>query len=126
GPRQKQDATRVSGWRLQRQLPETSGGGKAGCMQNIHDASSVAMLARHHELRPGEQITGTVQRLPQHGAFRGNSLLLRLDDGELVALEATAKRGFTTLERELERQAVLPGRRIRITFVGWREARTSQ
>jgi hypothetical protein len=87
-------------------------------------AAADARLARHHDLQPGESITGTVDRLPEHGAYRGNSLLLRLGDGELVALEATAKRGFYVLEREIEQQAIQPGSRVRISFLGWREARS--
>jgi hypothetical protein len=80
---------------------------------------AAAKLARHYDLRAGEQVTGIVVRLPQHGAYLGNSLLLGLDGGDLVALEATAKRGYTVFERELQRAAVRTGDQIRITFVRW-------
>jgi hypothetical protein len=93
-------------------------------MLNIPHAEDDARLARHHDLQPGECITGVVHRLPEHGAFRGNSLLLRVEGGELVAVEATAKRGFYVLEREIERQAISPGSRVRIDFLGWREAQS--
>ena len=81
-----------------------------------------AVLAQHQELRPGEAAAGIVCRLPEHGTYRGNSLLLRLDDGALIALEATAKRGYAGLARELERLHVQPGDHIRIAFTEWRRA----
>jgi hypothetical protein len=82
-------------------------------------------VARHHDLRPGETLVGTVLRLPEHGGFRGNSVILRLDSGETIAIPATSKRGALTIERALERLGISSGDRIKITFVGWRESRST-
>jgi hypothetical protein len=90
-------------------------------METVTDHA--ALIARPLELRPGEQVTGTVKRLTERGAYRGNSLLVELDGGELVAIEATAKRGFGVLGRELERAAVRAGGRVRIDFLDWRTSR---
>jgi len=73
---------------------------------------------RKVELREGESITGTVVRLPQHGAFHGTSVFLELDDGEVVALPASASKGHTVLERL--RGDVRVGDRVAITYHGRR------
>ena len=73
---------------------------------------------RRVELRDGETLVGTVARLPRDGAFNGGSVFLELDDGEIVAIHATAKKGHTVLERLLGDVRV--GDRVAITYHGRR------
>jgi hypothetical protein len=70
------------------------------------------------ELREGERLTGVVLALPTPGAFDGNRLVLKLSNG-CVSVPATARRGWTVLERELAKARV--GDTIIVHFVGWRE-----
>jgi hypothetical protein len=71
------------------------------------------------ELEDGETIVGIVVFVPRSGAFQGNRLFLKTDGGT-VGFDATSRRGHTVLERELERQTVKPGDRVRITRHGFR------
>jgi hypothetical protein len=47
-------------------------------------------------------------------------VLLWADDGSLLAIPATAKRGHTVLARELERHRAHAGDQVTITHAGWR------
>ena len=73
---------------------------------------------RRVELRDGEALVGTVVRMPRDGAFSGGSVFLERDDGEVVAIPATAKKGHTVLERLLREVSV--GDEVDITYRGRR------
>ena len=69
--------------------------------------------ARRYELIPGEIISGRVVRLPAAGVYHGNRLFVETAGGYL-AVPATAKAGWTLLERALAQQ------QISITYAGMR------
>jgi hypothetical protein len=71
-----------------------------------------------HELSEGETIVGTILRLPTPGAFCGSRLFIGNYPDEVLGIPATAKKGHTVLERELE--GYQPGDRISVTYDGWR------
>jgi len=64
-------------------------------------------------------VEGIVVRMPEPGAPAGNYILLRQGSGCELSIAATARRGHTVLERELERQRVRVGDRLRVEFRGW-------
>ena len=74
---------------------------------------------RKYEPAEGERLTGRIVRLPHAGAHHGTRLLLRLNTGDVVGIPATAKRGWTVLERSLA--GVQVGDTVEISFLGWRE-----
>jgi hypothetical protein len=57
-------------------------------------------------------IEGLVVRLPAPGIPNGRSLVLRLNTGETVSIPASAKSGWTVLERALLAERVHPGDRV--------------
>ena len=69
---------------------------------------------------PG-RVEGRVVKLPGRGDYQATRLWLKLDDGRSVSIAATACRGHTVLERELEHQAVGVNDRISITYHRMRE-----
>jgi hypothetical protein len=69
------------------------------------------------ELAEGERMTGVVPKLPSPGMVDGNRLALRTADG-VVSIPATARRGWSVLERELA--GVQVGDLITVRFVAWR------
>jgi len=75
--------------------------------------------ARRYELIPGEIISGRVVRLPAAGVYHGNRLFVETAGGYL-AVPATAKAGWTLLERALAQQQVDVGDVISITYAGMR------
>ena len=72
------------------------------------------------DLAEGESITGTVVRPLMRSAVYGNHLFLHTGD-EVVAFHASASKGHTHLERQLQRQNVTAGDHVSITFTGWGE-----
>ena len=72
---------------------------------------------RPHELKPGEEITGHVLRLPTRGAFNASRLFL-LTDTEIVGFPADARSGHSVLERELGRKGVKLGQKITVAHNG--------
>lgn len=72
------------------------------------------------DLAEGQSVTGTVVRLPARGIPSGTRLFIRTDS-DVVSIAAAAKRGWSVFERELKRQNVQAGDRIKVTFVGWRQ-----
>jgi hypothetical protein len=70
------------------------------------------------ELVEGEQLTGVVLKLPSPGTVDGNRLVLSTADG-VASIPATARRGWTVLERQLA--VVHVGDVVAVHFVGWRE-----
>jgi hypothetical protein len=80
---------------------------------------------RPFELKPGDEITGGVLRMPVRGAFNGSKIFL--DTGaEIVALAATEKVGHKVLERELGRKQVRVGQRVTIRHGGFRKTNDGQ
>lgn len=72
-------------------------------------------------------VSGTVRRLPEPGAYKGNSLILDPDDGPpCIALPATAKAGATVLERILDEQEIVPGEHVEVAYHGMRETKDGQ
>jgi hypothetical protein len=71
-----------------------------------------------YELVDGERVEGVVVQIPKVGAANGNRLFLRRADGDTIAIDATAKRGHTVLERQLRELRVKPGNTISITYFG--------
>lgn len=72
-------------------------------------------------------VSGIVRRLPESGAYKGNSLILDPDDGPpCVALPATAKAGATVLERELREQEIVPGKHVEIAYHGMRHTKDGE
>jgi hypothetical protein len=78
--------------------------------------------AKRYGLIEGETLSGTVAKLPTPNSAYGTWLVLDCD-GRCLALAATAKRGWSVLERALIEQLVGVGDRIELRFCGWRESR---
>jgi hypothetical protein len=74
-----------------------------------------------YELSEGERVTGCVERMPTAGAFNGTRLFLRLTDGRVIAIPATASKGHTVLARRLQELCVSADDRITITYFGKRQ-----
>ncbi len=87
-------------------------------MSNISTARlSAAAPLRYHELAEGESIAGVVVKLPRRDEYQGNRLWIDRGD-ETISIAATSRRGHTVLERELIRQRVRVGHRIRVRYLG--------
>lgn len=67
---------------------------------------------------PGDEVTGTVIRMPEAGVHHGRKLILQ-GEGVAVLVNASARAGHTLLANELERQAVGEGDQVSIRFDGW-------
>ncbi len=80
---------------------------------------------RHHTLESGESVSGEVLRLPVAGAFEGNRLFLQTQDG-VIAIQATASRGHTLLERALSAKGIEVGDQIQVEFSGWAETQDGE
>lgn len=65
----------------------------------------------------GKRLTGVVLRLPSRGEIDGNRLALGTADG-VVSIPATARRGWSVLERDLA--SVQIGGLTTVFFVAWR------
>jgi hypothetical protein len=76
--------------------------------------------ARWLDLAEGQNIEGVVVQLPAHGTPYGTRMFLRTDAGEVVSIAATAKRGWSVLERALRSEQVRVGDRVAVEFRGWR------
>jgi hypothetical protein len=91
------------------------------------DSSSMKTLpvhvrdARWIDLGEGQALEGTVVRMPTRGAPAGTRLFIRPDGGDTVSIAATAKRGWSVLERALKSERVRVGDRILVEFRGWRQ-----
>lgn len=89
----------------------------------MHDFTHVAgILAapwRKVELTEGDEVSGTVVRLPEPGTYAGNRLFVDTEDG-IVAFRATEKTGHSVLANEPERQNVGVGDRVHILLRGWK------
>ena len=82
--------------------------------------------ARWIDLAEGETIAGRVVQLPAKGAHSGTRLFLRRDDGTIVCIAATARRGWSVLEKALVDDAVCEGDKVQVTFDGWRRTRDKE
>ena len=82
---------------------------------------ALAKSALKRDLLEGEHLAGVVRKVPVAGEFHGNRLIIETDNGTVVSLPATAKKGWTVLERELDDVKV--GDRIDVHFVCWRARR---
>lgn len=75
--------------------------------------------ARLVDLGESQVIEGIVLRLPGRGIHSGTRLFLDVD-GEPVCMPATARAGWSVLERALLTERVVPGDRVAIRFREWR------
>lgn len=73
-----------------------------------------------YELADGETITGTVVRLPTRAADNATRLFLRLPDRRVIGIPASARKGHTLLERQLEDLEVIVGDTLTIVYAGKR------
>jgi hypothetical protein len=82
------------------------------------------VVPRRYELIEGEALTARVLQLPARGKPFGNRLVAESATGDYLAIPATAKEGWTVLERALA--DVTAGERITITHHGWRTSQAGR